>query len=217
MKQQGKAKKFTGKPGIESVTVSEKSVEVMFKNVRLVYDGISEVCESEFEGTLAYNFKAGLEIPEGKELTALKKTIRDHFKAMKLKGFAPDVAIEHFDEKKFKASNQEGFALLYPTSPAIETEDGFQPKGKLFVNPSHEAHYAGCYVDAKVAFVANTRGAITIKDYLNAIKKVGDGDAISGAQDPFGDSQSKATVKGVRRQEKPDEKPKSGKKPVKKK
>lgn len=185
---------------IESVTVGEKSIEVMITGARLVFDGISEVIESVFEGVTSYRFTAGIEIADSKELETLIKTIRTHFGALKMNGWAGNVAVQHFDAKKFKPSNSEEGRLLYPTSPAEETEDGgFQSKGKLFVNPSHDAFYAGCYVDVKIAFVANVRGAITIKDYLNGIRFNQDGEPLAGATDPWGDSQTKAVVTGVRR------------------
>lgn len=198
-------KKKTGSC-IESVTTTEKGVEVMFTGVRLVYDGVSEVTESEWEGTKTYSFKAGLEIPEGKELDELIKTIRDTFRKMKIKGWSPDVAIEHFEEKKFQQAQTPDCRILYPSAPAEQVDGGFRPKGRLFVNPSHDAFYAGCYVDAKVAFVANSKGAITIKDYLNGIRFADDGEPISGASDPWEGSQSKMVVAGVKKSEQKPEK-----------
>lgn len=217
MKTKTKEKPKTKKgSAIESVTVTEKSVEVMFKNVRLIYDGISEVTESEWEGVTTYRFKAGIEIPESPEFDALVSQIRKHFLTLKMKGWSGSVAVEHFDEKKFKPSSSENSRLLYPSASAEELEDGgFRAKGKLFVNPSHDKFYAGCYVDVKVAFVANMRGAITIKDYLNAVRFAGDGEPISGAQDPWSGSQSKVVVKGVRKTEKPE--PEKNGSPAKKK
>jgi len=188
---------------IESVTVTGRGVEVMFTGVRLIHDGISEAVESDYEGTKTYNFKAGIEIPESKELDELLRTIRKTFGAMKVQGWHPDVALEHFDEKKFVPSQTEGCRVLYPSAPAEQVDGGFRPKGRLYVNPSHDVFYAGCYVDAKVAFVANQRGAITIKDYLNGIRFVGDGEPISGASDPWEGSQSKSVVEKARKAETP--------------
>jgi len=195
-----------GKPGkppafkIESVTETDKSVEVLFNGVRLVHDGISSVQESEFEGTRSLRFVAGLEIPETKEVTELVKRIRTFFKNYKSKSWAANVALDHFDRKKFQESayNPEHL-LLYPSAPAEEVEDGkggvsYRAKGRLFVNPSHDVFYAGCYVDAKIAFVANTKGTIVVKDYLNAIRFAADGEEITGASDPWGGSQSRQTV-----------------------
>lgn len=209
-----KSKKTQKKTGscIESVTTTEKGVEVMFTGVRLVFDGISEVVESEYEGTTTYNFKAGIEIPEGKELDALMKSIRETFSKKKIKGWSPDVALEHFDEKKFQPAQTPGCRILYPSAPAEQVDSGFRPKGRLYVNPSHDAFYAGCYVDAKVAFVANQRGAITIKDYLNGIRFADDGEPISGASDPWEGSQSKAVVGGVKKADAPAKKEEEKKK-----
>lgn len=206
---------------IEYVNKSDKGIEVMFSNVRLVYDGISEVIESppyEGHGPNVYRFVAGLEIPDTKEVRDLISQIRKFFKDLKISSWSGDVALEHFDKMKFKPSRDEGMLLLYPTAPAEQVEGGFQAKGKLFVNPDHSAFYAGCYVDAKVAFVANTRGTIVIKDYLNGIKFVDDGEPISGASDPWGNSQAKATISNVRSIEKKEEEPaKSTRRPVKRK
>lgn len=200
------------KSGIESVLVTDKGVEATLTGVRLIYDRISEVCESEWEGVTTYQFKAGIEIPEGKELDSLLAEIKKHFKAKKVKGWSPEIALEHFDEKKFQPSSQDGFRVLYPSAPAEKVDGGFRPKGRLFVNPSHDAFYAGCYVDVKIAFVANSKGAITIKDYLNGIRFAADGEPISGASDPWENSQSKGVVSGVKKQEAPAEKKSAGKK-----
>lgn len=207
--------KITGK-FIESVTTTDRGVEVMFRNVRLIYDGISEVVESNFEGTTSYRFVAGLELPEGKELDGLIKTIRDFFQNLDLKGWSSKLALEHFDSKKFKSASDNAFRLLYPSAPAEQVEDGFQPKGRLFVKPGHDAFYAGCYVNAKVAFVANTRGTVVVKDYLNGIEFAADGEPITGLTDPFGGSESKGVVTGVKAAAPAPEKTKPAKKPVRK-
>ncbi len=204
------------KSAIESVTESDKGIEVMFTGVRLIYDGISEVCENDYEGTVTYSFKAGIAIPEGPQLDDLISKIKKHFGKKKLTGWSSDIALEHFDEKKFLSASQEGFRLLYPTAPAEPVDGGFRAKGRLFVNPSHDIFYAGCYVDAKVAFVANKKGAITIKDYLNGIRFVADGEPISGASDPWGGSSSRSVVKGMKKSEKAEE-PETKKKPAEKK
>jgi len=202
---------------VESVKTGEKSIEVMLTGVRMIYDAISEVSESEFEGTKSYRFCAGLEIPETKEVRALVNTIRKHFSDLVMNGWAGKVAVQHFDEKKFQPGSNDGMLLLYPSSPAKPVDEndpsaGFQASGKLFVNPNHEAFYAGCFVDVKIAFVANIRGKMTVKDYLNGIKFNTDGEPISGAVDPWGDSESKAVVSGVKRSQAEEEKPAAKKK-----
>lgn len=196
------------KSAIESVTESDKGIEAMFTGCRLIYNGISEAVENDYEGTITYSFKAGLAIPDGPALQDLIARIKKHFKAKKLTGWSSDIALEHFDEKKFMPASQEGFVLLYPTAPAEKVEGGFRAKGRLYVNPSHDIFYAGCYVDAKVAFVANKKGAITIKDYLNGIRFVADGEPISGPTDPWGGSSSRSVVSKVKAiEEKPASKP----------
>jgi len=205
-KEDVKAKKSkpaeAGSFKIMKVEKSAKAYTIYLSGVRLVLDNISNVKISEFQGAEQFNFCAGIELPDCKEVRALKDDVYNFFK--KIDGH-PDgwfvMAGKQFLDKKFQKSKYNGNLTLFPTSPAKENPDGsYSPKGTFFVSPSPDKFYSGCFVEVMIAFVVSSPNDSTfyIKDYLNGIRFVKDGERIAGISDPFGNSASSFSVGGTR-------------------
>lgn len=177
---------------IAQVTKNNRGIDVKLEGVKLVKCQIAEPEEREYEGTKSYSYIAGILMNNKDEINALVNEMKEHFQTCKAAREIPgwrDAALAHFDEKKFRLTDDGEAYILYPSAPAEELDNGsFQPKGKIFVSPDVDAFYAGCIVDVQIAFVSNTKGAMTIKDYLNGIRFRTDGEPM-GAKNPWGDEE----------------------------
>lgn len=177
---------------IANVVKHNRGVDVKLEGVKLVKCAIAEPEERIYEGTSSFSYIAGILMNNREEIEALVLEMKEHFRTCKAAREIPgwkDAALAHFDEKKFALTDDGKAYILFPSAPAEELPDGtFQPKGKIFVSPSVEVFYAGCIVDVQIAFVSNTKGAMTIKDYLNGIKFRDNGEPM-GAKNPWNDGE----------------------------